>query len=166
VTPLQHNAILIPSEKERGRKDIGRGNQGKKTEQATKTWKDEKAQKSAESTTAPARTKVTHDPPPATREIPPDTRRLFGNPNETPLPAPSPGSDQDECTTLQLPASTIATKKDESNTPQKYELNAPQKDESNEPQQDEVLVPATQESTWKSTYGSPNYDLPLITSCG
>ena len=109
-SPLfRRNAILTPSEKERGRKDFGRENRGKETEQAIKMGKDGEAMKPAESTTkAPARTKFIHDSPPAILETLPDTRNnndvagtsgSVDNPNKPPLSIPSPGLDLDENTT-------------------------------------------------------------------
>jgi hypothetical protein len=110
--PLRYNAILTPSEKERGRKDIGSGHQGNETEQAMKTLKDQNEPTPTETITAPARTTgVTCEPPSAAREILPDTRSsndvagsrgLFDNPDKIPLPASSPGSDQNEGTTSSM----------------------------------------------------------------
>lgn len=103
---LRNNAVLTPSEKERGRGDVGRENKGKGTEHAVKKGKGEDPLKPAENTTtAPARTKVTHNPAPATREAPSDTRNnnaagssgSLDNLNKPPT-ALSPGSGPDEDT--------------------------------------------------------------------
>jgi hypothetical protein len=119
VTPLQDNAIMTPSEQEEGRKVVGRGNQGKETEQSIKTGKDDKAPKPNGSITTPARTMVTHDPPPTTRTTP-DTESgngvtgssgLVDSPKKPP-PVPSPGSDLDESTTSSVfPNSSVGCQK-------------------------------------------------------
>ena len=52
MTPLfRHSAILTPSEKEGGQKDVGHEDQGKETERDIKMGKDEKGPKPAGSTT-------------------------------------------------------------------------------------------------------------------
>jgi len=104
---LSRQNTILTLEKEEGGEDVGRENQRKGAEHAVKTGEGEEPHKPAESTTtALAQTKVTHGPPPATRETLPDTGKndLAGSSGsadnlKNPPPALSPGSGPDEDTT-------------------------------------------------------------------